>query len=282
MPEFFCNTTTIFWITAVVLVGISKAGFAGGVGVVATPLMALTIPVADAAALMLPILITVDIFNVYHYRHHFKKETLRLLIPAGLLGIVIGSIFFNYFADNERIMRVGIGIVAVAFVVYQAGRTALFGLLAKYRMPDNVGRILGVFAGFVSTLAHVGGPPIAIYLLPQRLDRRIYVGTVTLFFFTVNVVKLIPYSYLGLLRVGNISTILLLIPCAYIGVWLGYWLNHRFSEKWFLLIIYVLLFLTGIQLIMGDSLIALLAVCRRSQILQTKAFMVYWTLDKNT
>ncbi len=58
---------TAFWITAglaIVLVGIAKAGFGGGVGMVATPLMALTISVTDAAAILLPLLIVADIFSI--------------------------------------------------------------------------------------------------------------------------------------------------------------------------------------------------------------------------
>ena len=50
---------TAFWVCAVgavLLIGIAKAGFGGGVGILAMPLLALTVPVADAAALLLPLL----------------------------------------------------------------------------------------------------------------------------------------------------------------------------------------------------------------------------------
>jgi uncharacterized membrane protein YfcA len=60
---------TYFWYTAVVamiLVGISKAGFGGGIGIIGIPVMAMTIPVTDAAALPLPLLIIVDLLSVRH------------------------------------------------------------------------------------------------------------------------------------------------------------------------------------------------------------------------
>jgi uncharacterized membrane protein YfcA len=44
-----------FWLCAVlamIIFGISKAGFGGGIGVIATPLVSLTIPVTDAVALL--------------------------------------------------------------------------------------------------------------------------------------------------------------------------------------------------------------------------------------
>ncbi len=45
--------TAAFWLAAVIavlLMGVAKAGFAGGVGTLATPLVSLTIGVAQAAA----------------------------------------------------------------------------------------------------------------------------------------------------------------------------------------------------------------------------------------
>ena len=117
--------------------------------------------------------------------------------------------------------------------------------------------ILGAIGGFTSTLAHAGGPPITIYLLPQRLPRNLFVGTTVITFFIINLVKLIPYSVLGLLQVGNLLTVLILSPFAFIGVRIGIYLNRRFEDAWFNRIIYVILFLTGLQLVIGRSLLSL-------------------------
>ena len=69
-----------FWlaaITAVLIVGIAKAGFGGGIGFVATPLIALTISVADAAALLLPLLIIIDFLSIRHYRGDLRQAELE-------------------------------------------------------------------------------------------------------------------------------------------------------------------------------------------------------------
>jgi uncharacterized protein len=97
-----------------------------------------------------------------------------------------------------------------------------------------------------------------IYLLSQKLSPTLFVGTTVVFFAATNFVKLIPYGYLGLLRVGNIWTSLLLAPLCYLGIRLGIYLNRHFSEICFKRIICAGLFLTGIQLIMGKSLIDVL------------------------
>ena len=254
--------TTFFWVTAVLAVlfiGIAKGGFGGGVGVLATPLLSLTMPVAEAAALLLPILIVADILNVFRYWSVVDWKITRFLLPAGLAGIVLGSFFFNYMADNERLLKVMMGSIALGFVIFQLSRRLIFGRLEKQELPAGLRAILGVTAGFTSTVAHVGGPPITIYLLPMRLPRAVYVGTFLMFFFVVNLVKLIPYGILGLLEIGNLPLTLVLLPLVYLGSRLGNWMNKNVSEFYFQIILYTLLTLTGIQLILGQSFIALLA-----------------------
>ena len=96
------------------------------------------------------------------------------------------------------------------------------------------------------------------YLLPQKLPRNLFVGTTAVFFFIVNLVKLIPYAWLGLLVVGNLAVTILLLPVLFVGTKLGVWLNQRFNEVWFNRIVYGILLLVGLQLILGQSLIGLL------------------------
>ena len=250
-----------FWIAAiaaVIIVGIAKAGFGSGPGLVATPLIALTIPVADAVALLLPLLIVIDLISVRHYRHSFDSASLRVLLPAAVAGIAVGAFFFGYFSANERMLQIGMGLLALIFVLFQTGRGLLAESRQGWRPSRRVGYALGATGGFTSTLAHAGGPPVVIYLLPQKLPRQIFVGTTVVAFMVINLIKLIPYSLLGLLRMGNLFTILLLSPFAFIGVQLGVWLNRHFNERWFNIIIYILLLLTGLQLILGRSLLGLI------------------------
>ncbi len=250
-----------FWffaIIAVLIVGISKAGFGGGIGVIATPLMALTIPVVDAAALLLPLLIIIDLMAVRHYYRSYDKTSIRILLPSALVGILIGTLLFGLFRDRDELLKVGIGLLSLAFLAYQAGQNLLKGALEKHRPSKPVGIFLGGLAGFTSTLAHAGGPPVAIYLIPQGLARGLFVGTSVVFFTAVNLIKLVPYAALNLLHVGNITTILILAPLCYLGVRLGLYLNRRFTDIWFTRVIYGLLFLTSIELLTGHNIIGLL------------------------
>jgi uncharacterized membrane protein YfcA len=200
-------------------------------------------------------LILCDIVAVFNYGRSFDRRSIKLLMPGALIGIAIGSLFFGFFIGMDHVMRVGIGCLAIVFVIFQAARAYIFGALKKHRPHAAEGVLMGAIAGFTSTLAHAGGPPMAIYLLPQKLPPNLYVGTSVIFFAIVNAVKLIPYWSLGMLKVGNLTTIALLAPLTYVGVKLGLYMNNRVSQKWFDRIVYGVLFLSGLQLLGVDKLI---------------------------
>ena len=97
--------------------------------------------------------------------------------------------------------------------------------------PGRVaGAVWGAVSGFTSTLAHAGGPPFAVYMLPQRIDKTALVATSAVFFLVVNYVKLVPYAFLGQLNAANLTTALIFAPLAPLGIWLGVWLHRRASE----------------------------------------------------
>ncbi|MDP6042228.1 MAG: sulfite exporter TauE/SafE family protein [Candidatus Latescibacteria bacterium] len=257
MPDY----PTVFWVLAVIaviFVGIAKAGFGGGVGILATPLMALTIPVAESAAILLPLLIVCDVFAVAHYWRTFHRRSVLLMLPGAVVGIGVGAFFFGYFSSNERMLQVGLGTLCVVFVLFQILRALILGALSK-RHPHAVeGVVMGAVSGFTSTLAHAGGPPATIYLLPQKLERSIFVGTTVMFFAAINQIKLIPYLGLDILRAEHLIVIAILAPLSYVGVKIGIFLNKRFTDVWFNRIVYTILCITGGQLILGQSLVRMM------------------------
>jgi uncharacterized membrane protein YfcA len=125
---------------------------------------------------------------------------------------------------------------------------------ARKRPPSGASWPKGAFwstiSGFTSTIAHAGGPPIYAYLLPQRLERNLYVGTTVWFFFYVNYAKLVPYWLLGQLGAANLLTALALAPLVPVGVWLGAWLQRRVkSDRIFYQVCYWAMLAIGIRLI---------------------------------
>jgi len=235
-------------VPVVLIVGISKGGFGGGVGMIAVPLLSFAIPLPRAAAVLLPILCVMDLFAVAAYRGEFSRPDLARLLPGALAGIGLGAFAFGVF--DERWLRVLVGAIAVAFSLDWVVGLSRGRALAEPRPPGAWrGLLWGGLAGFTSTLAHAGGPPVSVYLLPRRLHPTLYVGTTVVLFTAINYVKLVPYAWLGQLRVENLATSLVLLPLAPVGVRLGRWLHDRFEEASFYRVVYALLLVTGLKLL---------------------------------
>ncbi|MEX0730213.1 MAG: sulfite exporter TauE/SafE family protein [Aquisalimonadaceae bacterium] len=233
-------------VVAIILVGISKGGFGGGLAIMAVPIMALTIPPLQAAAIMLPILCIMDITGLHAYWKTWDTRNLRIMIPGGLAGIALAALTFHWV--SEDMLRVLVGCIAVSFTMHYYMR-ARHG----HGPPADISVIRGGFwsavSGFTSFAAHAGGPPATVYLLPQRLDKTLFAGTAVVFFTTVNYAKLVPYAWLGQFSAGNLLTALVLAPLAPVGIRLGIWLHHRVSQVWFYRICYTLLFFAGVRLL---------------------------------
>lgn len=234
-------------IPAVLLFGISKGGFGGGLGTAAVPLMALVISPIQAAAILLPILCVMDLVAVWKFRGKWLWQELKILLPASLIGIGVGTMLFEYM--SAAVVKLIVGVVAIAFTVHTWIERRTANQTGNNYFPRRYGLIGGSVAGFTSFVAHSGGPPISMYLLRRPLNRTDFAATTILFFAVVNYVKLIPYAWLGQLSTANLATSAALMILAPIGVLTGAWLHTRVSDRVFFLLIHTLLFAVGIKLV---------------------------------
>jgi uncharacterized membrane protein YfcA len=232
-------------IPAILLVGISKGGFGGGVGLIGTPMVALVTTPTRAAAILLPILCAMDIVGVIAYRKRWDRVNVRILVPGSVVGILFGTATFRFL--DENLIRLLIGLLALGFVLrYWLARERTSVATAPDRRR---GSLWAAVSGFTSFVAHAGGPPLSVYLLPQHLDKTLFVGTTVIYFAFVNYLKLIPYSLLGQFSGENLLTSVLLSPLAPLGMWLGIWLHRRIDERLFYQSVYLMLALVGLKLL---------------------------------
>jgi hypothetical protein len=235
-----------FWSVAalsVVLMGLGKGGFSG-LGLVAMLLMALVISPLAAAAIMLPILIVQDVVTVWAYRREADWRLLAVMLPGGLIGIFLGWLLAARI--DEAAVRFLVGLIAVVF--------SLRGWFARPpaaapRASRPGGLFWGAVAGFTSFVAHAGGPPFQAHVLPLRLAPQIYAGTNTMYFATVNAVKVAPYFLLGQFSPENLSVSAALAPLAIASTFAGVWLIRRISPAPFYRIILALTFAVGCKFV---------------------------------
>ncbi len=231
-------------IPAVLLVGLSKSGFGAGFGALGVPLIALAIPVPQAAAIMLPLLLIMDGFGLKALWRARDAALLKLLLPAGLLGIVIGTLLFGVL--SAKTVAALVGAITLSFLVIRK----LWPPRAEAAKPPRaLGFFLATVSGFTSFVAHAGGPPIGFYLLPLKLSPLRFTATMAVFFAAVNASKCLPYAALGLIDWTNMATAAVLAPIAPLGVWAGVRIARVIPQALFYRLFELGMLLTSVKLL---------------------------------
>jgi uncharacterized membrane protein YfcA len=231
-------------IPAALLVGLGKSGVPGGLGMLAVPLLALWMPVPQAAAIVLPLLTIGDLFGLAALIRERDPALLRVLLPVGLAGTAVGWLLFGVLTPKAVS-----GLVGVMTLLFLAQRAWFSASSAPARaVPRWAIALAGLTSSVTSFVAHAGGPPLAIALLPMRLSPAVFAATTTIFFTTINASKWLPYATLGLLSKTNMLSATVLAPFAALGVWLGVRLLRRLPTVWFYRLVSAGLLLTGLKL----------------------------------
>ncbi len=229
---------------AAFLVGASKGGLQG-VGVLGVPVLALATSPVVAAGILLPILVISDWYGLWMFRKNYDLRNIKIMVAAGVIGILIGWATASITSDD--LVKFIVGLIGLSYFVD--------GLMKRNRIvaakPADVPRGLfwGTIAGFTSFVAHAGGPPYQMYVLPQKLDKMTYAGTAIIVFAIINMLKLPPYWMLGQINLVSLGVGAAMIPVALFGAFAGFNLTKILPEKIFFQFVEIALFLLSLNLI---------------------------------
>lgn len=231
-------------VPAVLMMGLAKSGVGAGFGALAVPLMALVVPVPQAAAIMLPLLAVMDAFGLAALWRERDRALIRLLLPAGLAGTVLGTLLFGWLSAP-----VVAGLVGALTLCFLATRRFFPPRREAPPPPRWLGWLLGMTSGFTSFVAHAGSPPIGFYVLPLKLSPLRFTATMAVFFAAINASKWLPYAWLGLLDTRNLLASAVLLPLAPVGVWLGVRAVRIIPPRLFYGLFEIGMLLTGLKLL---------------------------------
>ena len=232
----------------VFLIGLSKAGFATGLGMLSTPLVAEAMPARAAIGVVLPLLCLADVFTLAVY---WRKWDLRLVawpLVGAAIGIGLATAFVTSISDLA--LRRSIGAIGLVLTLLLVVRNR-FHPHAVYRPRPWEGVLVGVAAGVSSTVAHAAGPILALYLLAQRLEKTSFVATSGVFFTVNNLLKVPPYVATGLVDGSTLGLSLRYAAAIPLGIAAGWWLNRLLPQRHFDAVVAGLMILTSLHLLFG-------------------------------
>lgn len=240
--------THLALLLASLLIGLAKGGLTGpAAGGIILFLLSQTMTVAQASGITLPLLIFADLFAMRAYWKQWDDRQIRLLLPAAILGILLGTLLLGTLS-NDLLKRL-LGVFSIGVVVYKLASDSLKSL--AYHARDWHGVLAGWLSGFASALANSGGPPIAAYLLLQKTPPVSFAATNALFFFIVNLLKVPGYLSLGILDVASLAEVAWTLPLIPLGVWFGRWVILRIDRRPFEWLMTVLLLYAAVALLVG-------------------------------
>jgi uncharacterized membrane protein YfcA len=186
-----------------------------------------------------------DIVALRYWRPStWSRPDLKLLIPGQLLGIGAGYLFMR--TADRHLVAIVIALVTLWFagLWFKGG-----GRISAQPRSSAKGVAAGVASGIGSMVAHSGGPPVAMYLLPLGLPKSEYAGTTFMFFIVGNLLKVVPWLALVELD-GQFWTLLMInVPVIVLGVWCGWRLHGRLDQVQLYRACYALLIVVALKLL---------------------------------
>lgn len=234
-------------VPAVMFAAISKAGFGSGAAFAAAAVIALVVPPGAALGIMLPLLMLIDAASLRPYWRKWDGPSARHILIGSVPGVVLGAMV--YAAVNADSFRLLIGVICIAFVGWQFGRARGFIRVGSFAFSLPWAWVTGLTAGFTSFVSHAGGPPVAVFLLGQNVPKTTYQATTVIVFWAINLMKFVPYVFLGIFNTQTAMADLFLAPFAVAGTWIGVRAHNWVSDRVFFGLTYVLLLVTGTRLL---------------------------------
>jgi uncharacterized membrane protein YfcA len=231
---------------AVIVVGMAKGGFSG-FGALGTPLLALVLTPAIAAAILLPILLVQDAISVWAFRRTWDRWIVAWMLPGATLGVIAGWLYAAHVHEDQLLLA--LGVITASFGLYRLWAERGARVVAPSTSPGWVGTLFGVAMGVTSQIAHAGGPLVQMWVAPRRLPHQSFVGTSAVLFAIVNWMKVPSYLALGTLNRETLAAAALLMPLAIVSTLVSVRVIRRMDSTRFYTIVYWLMVALGAKLV---------------------------------
>lgn len=240
------GTQWILVIIAAFMVGLSKTGV-NGIMMLVIPILANVFGGKESTGVLLPLLITGDIFAVLFYRKQAKWGIIKKLLPWALAGLALGVIVGNYINDRQFKFLIAIIVIACLGILLYTEKKG-----NKAIVPENpwLSALAGIAAGFATMIGNAAGPIFSVYLLAKGVKKYDFMGTAAWFFMIINLTK-VPLQVFVWHNVTGKSflTAGLMLPAIALGAFIGTVIIKKLNEKFFHYFIIVLTAISALRLL---------------------------------
>jgi uncharacterized protein len=244
-PADLTLATILVAFAGVFLICFMKGAFGGGFSIVGIPLLSFVMDPVTAGGLLAPLFIAMDLFALLYWKPStWSKPDLVRLLPGLVIGIALGYVLFRFL--DHRAISIVMAVTTLAFVglwLVSGAETTI----QPRSTPKAIGA--GLASGVTTMVAHSGGPPLAMYLLPLGLTKEIYAGTTSLFFTVGNATKAVPWLLLVRPTSGVWELMAFCLFAIPGGVWLGWRLHGSLDQRQIYRACYGLLVITAVKLL---------------------------------
>ena len=219
--------TILIAFAGVFLICFMKGAFGGGFSIVGIPLLSVVMDPVTAGGLLAPLFIAMDLFALRYWKPStWSKPDLVPLLPGLVTGIAFGYVLFRFL--DHRAIAILMATTTLIFV----GLWLVAGGEVMIRPRSTPKAITaGLASGVTTMVAHSGGPPLAMYLLPLGLSKELYAGTTSLFFTVGNATKAVPWLMLVRPTAGVWTLMAFCLFAIPGGVWLGWRLHGSLDQR---------------------------------------------------
>jgi uncharacterized membrane protein YfcA len=189
------DTNLILVVLALLAGGVLKGATGAGAPVLAVPLMAILFDVPFAVTVMAVPNICTNAVQGWRFRRHVvSRPFMALFAASGAAGVLLGSWLLSRLPQSALSLMVALAVLGyIGFRLLRADWRLPYGRALRLAGP------LGVVAGMLQGASGLSAPVSLSFMNAMRLERPVFIGTISIFFLSISAPQLPALWALGLM-----------------------------------------------------------------------------------
>lgn len=174
-----------------------------------------------------------------------RKEFLKII---GIMLLGIGGSFFikDIFVSNATLLYKVLGIIVIIFAVMNFIK---FFSKSEKELPGFVAYPLLALSGVVHGIFVCGGPLLVTYAAAKIKDTEKFRATLSAVWVVLNSIILVSDIKDGVFFKSTITLTAISVIILVAAIFIGNFLSSKMSKKAFLILTYILMFISGVSLL---------------------------------